>query len=145
MAIVCQENGKDVSPWHDVPLRNADGTLNFVCGTQRDTCMGLSLKAHELQAISIVNIVQSGALTAYIFWGCKQCKEGACWLLCRVPLMGTGSARARAEGLSLTWCCGTQRFPWARAPSWRSRRCVLAAALLDLVLGDMLTESLQAP
>ena len=27
-----QENGRDISPWHDIPLRNADGTLNFVCG-----------------------------------------------------------------------------------------------------------------
>ena len=29
--------GTDVSPWHDVALYNADGTLNFVCEIPKDT------------------------------------------------------------------------------------------------------------
>lgn len=32
-----QEQGADVSPWHDVALRNEDGTLNFVCEIAKDT------------------------------------------------------------------------------------------------------------
>lgn len=32
-----QEQGADVSPWHDVALRNEDGTLNFVCEIPKDT------------------------------------------------------------------------------------------------------------
>lgn len=29
--------GKHVSPWHDVALRNADGTLNMICEIPKDT------------------------------------------------------------------------------------------------------------
>lgn len=32
-----QQEGKDVSSWHDIPLRNDDGTLNFVCEIPKET------------------------------------------------------------------------------------------------------------
>lgn len=32
-----QEDGADISPWHDVPLYNEDGTLNFFCEIPKDT------------------------------------------------------------------------------------------------------------
>ena len=35
--VFMQEEGKDVSSWHDIPLRNPDGTLNFVCEIPKDT------------------------------------------------------------------------------------------------------------
>lgn len=35
--VFLQQEGRDVSTWHDVPLRNEDGTLNFVCEIPKDT------------------------------------------------------------------------------------------------------------
>ena len=32
-----QESGSDVSPWHDLPLYNEDGTLTFFCEITQDT------------------------------------------------------------------------------------------------------------
>ena len=32
-----QEDGADVSPWHDIALHNDDGTLNFFCEIPMDT------------------------------------------------------------------------------------------------------------
>jgi hypothetical protein len=32
-----QKGGQPVSAWHDVPLHNADGTLNFICEIPKDT------------------------------------------------------------------------------------------------------------
>ncbi len=32
-----QEDGADVSPWHDIALYNEDGTLNFFCEIPMDT------------------------------------------------------------------------------------------------------------
>ena len=32
-----QQDGKDVSSWHDIPLHNEDGTLNFVCEIPKET------------------------------------------------------------------------------------------------------------
>ncbi|KAK9789233.1 hypothetical protein WJX73_007750 [Symbiochloris irregularis] len=32
-----QQEGKDVSSWHDIPLRNEDGSLNFVCEIPKET------------------------------------------------------------------------------------------------------------
>ena len=34
---VPQEDGADVSPWHDIALYNEDGTLNFFCEIPMDT------------------------------------------------------------------------------------------------------------
>lgn len=28
--VVLQKDGKDISPWHDIPLKAADGTFNFI-------------------------------------------------------------------------------------------------------------------
>ena len=36
-AVVLQEDGSDVSPWHDLPLYNDDGTLTFFCEITQDT------------------------------------------------------------------------------------------------------------
>lgn len=35
--VFLQHDGKDVSSWHDIPLRNEDGTLNFVCEIPKET------------------------------------------------------------------------------------------------------------
>lgn len=35
--VFLQQEGKDISSWHDIPLRNADGTLNFVCEIPKET------------------------------------------------------------------------------------------------------------
>ena len=32
-----EEDGKPISSWHDIPLRNEDGTLNFVCEIPANT------------------------------------------------------------------------------------------------------------
>ena len=32
-----QEDGADISPWHDIALFNEDGTLNFFCEIPMDT------------------------------------------------------------------------------------------------------------
>ena len=35
--VFLQQEGRDISSWHDIPLRNADGTLNFVCEIPKET------------------------------------------------------------------------------------------------------------
>ena len=29
--VFVEEDGKTVSPWHEIPLKNADGSYNFFC------------------------------------------------------------------------------------------------------------------
>ena len=35
--LTLQEDGSDISPWHDIALYNEDGTLNFFCEIPMDT------------------------------------------------------------------------------------------------------------
>ncbi|KAK9838124.1 hypothetical protein WJX81_002747 [Elliptochloris bilobata] len=45
--IFLQENGRDISPWHDIPLRNSDGTINMVCEIPKDTTAKLEVATGE--------------------------------------------------------------------------------------------------
>jgi len=41
------EQGKDISPWHDIPLYNQDGTLNFVCEIPKETSAKMEVATDE--------------------------------------------------------------------------------------------------
>jgi len=41
------EGGKKVSPWHDIPLYNDDGTLNFVCEIPKETQAKMEVATDE--------------------------------------------------------------------------------------------------
>jgi len=45
--IFFNEDGKPVSPWHGVPLRNADGTCNFICEIPKETKAKMEVATDE--------------------------------------------------------------------------------------------------
>ena len=62
-AMSLQENGRDVSPWHDIPLKNSDGTLNFVCG-EAGSLVLLALHHNILNSSCCSKLSICGALCA---------------------------------------------------------------------------------
>ncbi|CAL8467104.1 g6640 [Coccomyxa elongata] len=59
-----KEQGADVSPWHDVDLRNDDGTLNFVCEIPKDTSAKFEVATGE-RSNPIKQDVKKGAPRFY--------------------------------------------------------------------------------
>lgn len=52
-ALCClQEDGSDISPWHDLPLYNTDGTLTFVCEISKDTTAKFEIATVSLPVLS---------------------------------------------------------------------------------------------
>jgi inorganic pyrophosphatase len=45
--IFFNEDGKPVSPWHGVPLHNADGTCNFICEIPKETKAKMEVATDE--------------------------------------------------------------------------------------------------
>ena len=45
--IFFSEDGKPVSPWHNVPLHNADGTVNFICEIPKETKAKMEVATDE--------------------------------------------------------------------------------------------------
>ena len=45
--IFFNEDGKAVSPWHGVPLKNADGTFNFICEIPKETKAKMEVATDE--------------------------------------------------------------------------------------------------
>ena len=41
------ESGAKVSPWHDVPLKNADGSMNFICEIPKETKAKMEVATDE--------------------------------------------------------------------------------------------------
>ena len=41
------DGGKDISPWHDIPLKNADGTVNFICEIPKETSAKMEVATDE--------------------------------------------------------------------------------------------------
>ena len=42
-----EKDGKKISPWHDVPLKNADGTFNFICEIPKETKAKMEVATDE--------------------------------------------------------------------------------------------------
>ena len=45
--IFFSEDGKAISPWHNVPLHNADGTVNFICEIPKETKAKMEVATDE--------------------------------------------------------------------------------------------------
>ena len=45
--IFFSEDGKPVSPWHGVPLKNEDGTMNFICEIPKETKAKMEVATDE--------------------------------------------------------------------------------------------------
>ena len=45
--IFFNEDGKPISPWHGVPLKNADGTCNFICEIPKETKAKMEVATDE--------------------------------------------------------------------------------------------------
>ena len=45
--IFVEEKGKPISWWHDVPLKNADGTLNFICEIPKESSAKMEVATKE--------------------------------------------------------------------------------------------------
>ena len=45
--IFFNEDGKAISPWHGVPLKNADGTFNFICEIPKETKAKMEVATDE--------------------------------------------------------------------------------------------------
>jgi len=45
--IFFNEDGKPVSPWHGVPLKNEDGTMNFICEIPKETKAKMEVATDE--------------------------------------------------------------------------------------------------
>ncbi len=90
-----------MSPWHDIPLRNADGTLNFVCGAQLAHLSGkpaaLSALSYTLRAPSACVSVQSWAVRVCLLAAHRLCHVPCA--MCHVPCATCegGSRRVRVR------------------------------------------------
>jgi len=42
-----EKDGKRISPWHDVPLKNADGSFNFICEIPKETKAKMEVATDE--------------------------------------------------------------------------------------------------
>ena len=42
-----KKDGKRISPWHDVPLKNADGSFNFICEIPKETKAKMEVATDE--------------------------------------------------------------------------------------------------
>jgi len=42
-----QDGDKTVSPWHDIPLKNADGSYNFICEIPKETMAKMEVATDE--------------------------------------------------------------------------------------------------
>lgn len=58
------KEGDDISAWHDIPLRGADGTLNFVCEIPRGTSAKMEVATDE-EGTPIKQDVKKGKLRHY--------------------------------------------------------------------------------
>lgn len=58
------EQGKDISPWHDIPLYNQDGTLNFVCEIPKETSAKMEVATDE-PSTPIKQDIKKGNLRFY--------------------------------------------------------------------------------
>ena len=70
-----QEDGADVSPWHDVALYNEDGTLNFFCEIPMDTTAKF-----EVATVCPCSTPHQGAHSADtpLRKGCEKQQTGPC-------------------------------------------------------------------
>ncbi len=116
----CQENGKDVSPWHDIPLRNADGTLNFVCGAQ---LAHLSGKPAALSALSCTLHAPSACVRA---GPCvSACSLRTACATCHVPCAMCHVPRARE---ALAGCVSAVSSARRNAPRLKEKPASSGAA-----------------
>ena len=65
-----------MSTWHDVPLRNEDGTLNFVCEIPKDT--SAKMEVATVSSLTLKSTTQrAGKDLVPVLWAVRSC------LLCR--------------------------------------------------------------
>jgi len=62
--IFFKEDGKTVSPWHDIPLRNADGTFNAIIEIPKESKAKMEVATDE-ESTPIKQDVKKGALRDY--------------------------------------------------------------------------------
>jgi len=58
------ECGENMSPWHDLPLYNEDGTVNFVCEIPKETAAKMEVATDEVKT-PIKQDVKKGAIRFY--------------------------------------------------------------------------------
>lgn len=59
-----QQNGKDISPWHDIPLSSKEGFYNFVCEIPKETAAKMEVATDE-PGTPIKQDVKKGNLRFY--------------------------------------------------------------------------------
>lgn len=62
--IFFSEDGKAISPWHNVPLHNADGTVNFICEIPKETKAKMEVATDE-ELTPIKQVTKKGKLRDY--------------------------------------------------------------------------------
>lgn len=63
-----QKLGNDVSPWHDIPMQNPDGTLNFVCEIPKNTSAKLEVATVRTPAQKSPRAISSPTLLSHSFF-----------------------------------------------------------------------------
>lgn len=64
--LMLQEDGSDISPWHDIALYNEDGTLNFFCEIPMDTTAKFEVATVRLSLLSGLAAAATHAAVAYV-------------------------------------------------------------------------------
>ena len=72
--VFLQQEGRDVSTWHDVPLRNEDGTLNFVCEIPKDTSAKMEVATVGLLTLKITTQRADESLSP-VSWPVSSCRD----------------------------------------------------------------------
>ena len=72
--VFLQQEGRDVSTWHDVPLRNEDGTLNFVCEIPKDTSAKMEVATVGLLALTNTTQRTDESLIP-VSWPVSSCRD----------------------------------------------------------------------
>jgi len=62
--IFFESEGKTVSPWHDIPLYNDDGTVNFICEIPKETSAKMEVATDE-ESTPIKQDIKKGNLRFY--------------------------------------------------------------------------------
>jgi len=73
--VIFQQDGHQLSPWHDVPLKNADGSYNFICEIPKWTRKKFEIATGEAMN-PIKQDVKNGVLREYK-WGDMLFNYGA--------------------------------------------------------------------
>merc|ERR1712205_56979 len=83
-----EKDGKRISPWHDVPLKNADGSFNFICEIPKESKAKMEVATDE-KSTPIKQDMKKGKLRDYPY--------NINWNYGMFPLTWEDPAHANAE------------------------------------------------